>query len=130
MLQTLQAFVSDLFPTAGCKYEGAGGIWGIITTLWLGRYAALTVPSCRPAADSKPIVTRPVAIQVSCMKDGAMNDSKPLSIGDRVQLRRYLHIQGYVWDTGWPDMVIIKWDDPEENAYIRNPDRDLQKVTV
>ena len=59
-----------------------------------------------------------------------MNDSKPLSIGDRVQLRRYPHIQGYVWDTGWPDMVIIKWDDPEENAYIRNPDRDLQKVTV
>jgi hypothetical protein len=56
------------------------------------------------------------------------NDNKPLAVGDRVRRRRFPHVQGYVWDTGWPDMVIIKWDDPEENAYIRNP-ADLEKIT-
>jgi hypothetical protein len=54
-----------------------------------------------------------------------------LAIGDRVRRRDAPHIQGYVWDTwdtGWPGMVIIKWDDPDENAYVRDASV-LQKIT-
>ena len=57
-----------------------------------------------------------------------MNDNKPLAVGDRVRRRRFPHIQGYVWDADRPGMLIIKWDDPDENAYVRNP-RDLERIT-
>jgi hypothetical protein len=34
---------------------------GISRPIWLARHSPLTVPSCRPAADSRPAATRPVA---------------------------------------------------------------------
>jgi hypothetical protein len=61
----------------------------------------------------------------------AMNDNQPLARGDRVQLREFPHIQGYVWDTGWmakQNMVIVQWDDPEEDVYVTDPQRHLQKI--
>jgi hypothetical protein len=47
-----------------------------------------------------------------------------------VQLRQFPDVQGYVWDTGWlPEMVIIQWDDPDEDVYVRNVQHYLQKIT-
>jgi hypothetical protein len=57
-----------------------------------------------------------------------MTNDPPLAIGDRVRRRRFPHVEGYVWDTGWNDFVIIKWDDHEENAYVRNAG-ELEKIT-
>ena len=37
-------------------------------------------------------------------------------------------VHGTVWDTAWREFVIIKWDDREENAYVRDPSV-LEKIT-
>jgi hypothetical protein len=59
------------------------------------------------------------------------NDNEPLAVGDRVQRRRFPHIQGYVFDLCvlYPGWISIQWDDPEEIAEVPNPRRDLQKIT-
>jgi hypothetical protein len=51
---------------------------------------------------------------------------KALVVGDRVRLRRFPRVKGKVWDTGWRDYVIVKWNDREENAYVR--EQDLQRL--
>jgi hypothetical protein len=56
-----------------------------------------------------------------------------LAVGDRVQLRRFPYLQGTMWSIESAKvrrgMVwIIKWDDPDENAYIYEPG-ELEKVT-
>jgi hypothetical protein len=52
---------------------------------------------------------------------------KALAVGDRVRRRQFPHTQGNVWSIE-RGMVIVKWDDREENAYVRD-DRDLEKIT-
>jgi hypothetical protein len=62
-----------------------------------------------------------------------MNDNEPLAIGDRVQLRQFPSVQGYIWDKlSTEDTVIVQWDDdhPDENIYVTNPRRWLQKITA
>lgn len=58
-----------------------------------------------------------------------MNDNEPLQIGDRVRLRQSPHVQGYVWDR-WPEenMVIVAWENDEEDVYVREPRRWLEKI--
>jgi hypothetical protein len=55
------------------------------------------------------------------------NDDKPLQIGDRVQLRQFPHSKGRVWDLV-RGVVVVKWDDKDENAYIRGQHK-LQKIS-
>jgi hypothetical protein len=58
------------------------------------------------------------------------NDNEPLKIGDRVQLRQFPDVQGYIWDiVPREKMVIVQWDDPEEDVYVRNVQHYLQKIT-
>jgi len=58
-----------------------------------------------------------------------MNDNEPLRVGDRVRLRQFPHVQGYVWDR-WPEenMVIVAWEDDEQDVYVRDPRRWLEKI--
>jgi hypothetical protein len=59
------------------------------------------------------------------------NDNEPLKVGDRVQLRQFPSVQGYVWDKlSTEDTVIVKWDDEhtDENIYVTNPQRWLQTI--
>lgn len=58
-----------------------------------------------------------------------MNDNEPVQVGDRVRLRQFPHVEGTVWDK-WPeeDMVIVSWNDPEEDVYVRDPRLWLEKI--
>jgi hypothetical protein len=55
-----------------------------------------------------------------------------LAIGDRVRRRRFPHIQGTVFSLRglYPGWISVRWDDPEEIADVRDPDRDLQRITA
>ena len=61
------------------------------------------------------------------MKDGAMNDNNPIAVGDVVQRRGQPFMRGVVWSVE-RGMIIVQWDDPDENCHIRNPPK-LEKVT-
>ena len=56
-----------------------------------------------------------------------------LAVGDRVRYRRFKHTEGTVWSiepdkiTGRGMVTIVKWDDAEENGYIRDP-QELEKI--
>jgi hypothetical protein len=50
-----------------------------------------------------------------------------LAIGDRVQRHNQPHMRGKVWDIHGDGLVIVKWDDPDENAYVLP--RDIEKIT-
>jgi len=56
--------------------------------------------------------------------------NEPLKIGDRVRLRQFPKVQGVIWSvpSAEENMVIVKWEDPEENAYVRDPSRRLEKI--
>jgi hypothetical protein len=54
------------------------------------------------------------------------NDNEPLAEGDRVRYRRFPHIQGEVWSIE-RGMILMKWDDPEEIAEVRDP-KLLEKI--
>ena len=56
-----------------------------------------------------------------------MNDNDPLNVGDCVHLRQYPRVQGRVWDLV-RGVIVVKWDDKDENAYIRDPSK-LQKIS-
>ena len=50
-------------------------------------------------------------------------------VGDRVQRRGFPHIRGKVWSIE-RGVVIVKWDDREENAYVRNSvDIEIVKIS-
>jgi hypothetical protein len=64
-----------------------------------------------------------------------MENEQQFAVGDRVQLRRFKRTQGTVWSIE-PDKItrrgmvtIVKWNDPDENAYIRDTS-ELEKVTA
>jgi len=58
-----------------------------------------------------------------------MNDNEPLKVGDRVRLRQFPHIDGTIWDViPRKNMVIIDWSNSEDNAYVTDPQRWLEKV--
>ena len=44
---------------------------------------------------------------------------EPFRVGDEVR-RRGSAVRGTVWSVT-PGMVVVRWDDPDENAYVRNP---------
>jgi hypothetical protein len=57
-----------------------------------------------------------------------MTDNEQFAVGDRVRQRRFpWHSLGTVWSVE-RDMVIVKWDEPDENGHIRDP-RVLEKVS-
>ena len=53
-----------------------------------------------------------------------------MKVGDRVRLRQFPQTQGVIWDISSieENMVIVKWEDPEENAYVHDPLRWLEKL--
>lgn len=55
-----------------------------------------------------------------------MRNDQQLAVGDRVQRRQFPHVRGTVWSIE-RGMIIVKWDDRDENAYVRDPQR-LQKI--
>jgi hypothetical protein len=58
-----------------------------------------------------------------------MNDNEPIAVGDRVRLRQFPDTQGVVWDVvPRENMVIVEWDDPDEDVYVREPRRWLEKI--
>jgi hypothetical protein len=58
-----------------------------------------------------------------------MNDNEPLKVGDRVRLRQFPRIEGTIWDIRpKEDTVLVEWNDPEENIYVTNPRRWLEKI--
>lgn len=59
----------------------------------------------------------------------AMNDNDPLTVGDLVRLRQFPDEWGIVWDViPKENMVIVQWDDPAEDVYVREPRRWLEKI--
>lgn len=50
-------------------------------------------------------------------------------VGDRVRRRGFPHIRGKVWSIE-RGLIIVKWDDEEENAYVRNSaDIEIAKIS-
>jgi hypothetical protein len=56
-----------------------------------------------------------------------VNDNDPIAEGDTVQRRGHPSLRRSVWSIE-DDMIIVEWEDPDENAYIRDP-RQLEKIT-
>ena len=50
-----------------------------------------------------------------------------LKVGVRVQRRQFPQIRGKVWSIE-RGVIIVKWDDSDENAYIREA-ADLQRIS-
>jgi hypothetical protein len=55
-----------------------------------------------------------------------MNDNDPIAIGDTVRLRDHPLVRGTVWSIE-RGMIIVAWDDQDENVYVRDPRR-LEKI--
>jgi hypothetical protein len=55
-----------------------------------------------------------------------------LAVGDRVRRRQFPDVEGEVWSLNglYPGWIMIKWDDPDENAEVADPARDLEKITL
>jgi len=58
-----------------------------------------------------------------------MNDNEPIAVGDRIRLRQFPDTVGVVWDImSKENTVVVEWNDPDEDVYVHEPRRWLEKI--